>query len=192
MHDKILVSKDAFSSGQISSKLWLCSELEKIQTNKPSIVWIYGGWHGMTAMLLLSRQNLPIRHIRSFDIDPECEAVADTLLENWIWQDWKFKAFTRDCNDISLTSGEYGDPPDVVINTSTEHFHSDAWYDNLPSGILVVLQSNNMPHEDHHDCHNNVDSFALKYDLDTIYKGQLDFEYPSWRFSRFMLIGRKR
>jgi hypothetical protein len=193
MHEKIQISKDAFSSGQVSSKLWLCSELENVQFDKPPIIWIYGGWHAMTAMLLLARQNMPVHYIRSFDVDPDCEAIADTLMENWIWQDWKFKAFTKDCNDLVLDNGEYGAPPDIVINTSTEHFHSRAWYDNLPSGTLLALQSNNMPHEDHHECHADIDSFSSAYDLNPLlYEGQLDFKYPSWGFSRYMIIGRKR
>jgi hypothetical protein len=192
MADQFLVSRDAFSSGQISSKLWLCSQLERMQYDRPQIIWLYGGWHAMTGMLLLARQIMPISHIRSFDVDPSCESTADSLMENWIWQGWKFKAFTRDCNSIDPISGEYGPPPDIVINTSTEHFHSRDWYDRIPSGTMMVLQSNNMPHDDHHDCYDDLESFVSNYGLSPMmYKGQLDFNYPTWNFSRYMIIGRK-
>lgn len=193
MPEKFLVCKDAFSSGQISSKLWLCSQLEQIKFEKPAIIWVYGGWHAMTSMLLLVRQNLPISYVRSFDIDSSCETIADSLMENWIWQDWKFKAFTRDCNDIDPLSGEYGNPPDVVINTSTEHFFSNEWYDRIPSGTILVLQSNDMPHSDHHQCYDDLESFSKAYDLAPLfYKGNLVFKYPTWEFTRYMLIGKKR
>jgi hypothetical protein len=193
MHEKFPVSKDAFSSGQISSKIWLCEQLERsIDFPKPPTVWIYGGWHGITAFLLLARGNMHIGKIRSFDIDPECQPTADILMENWLWKGWAFKAFTADCNAIDPTDGHYGDPPDIVINSSTEHFTSRDWYHRIPKGTAVVLQSNNMPHDDHHDCYEDLGSFVSDYDLDPLlYSGQLDFEYPTWSFSRYMQIGVK-
>lgn len=181
--------KDAFSSGQISSKLWLCEELEKIETGLPKIIWLYGGWYGITALLLLSRGTLPISLVRSFDVDPLCEPIADTLLENWVWQDWKFKAKTEDCNKIIFKDHVR---PHIIINTSTEHFTSIDWFDNIPPNTTVVLQSNNMPHEDHVSCYDKLDDFVKTFPFtNLLYKGNLDFKYPTWEFSRYMIIGRK-
>jgi hypothetical protein len=192
MPKETLINSDAFSSGQISSKLWLCKELENLGIDNPAVIWIYGGWYGMSAMLLLSRENFPIKHIRNFDLDPDCAAIADTLLENWVWQEWKFKAFTADCNQLSTTGGEYGAPPDLVINTSTEHFISNDWFDNIPLGTMVALQSNNMPHDDHHSCMTNEMDLAREFPISKIsYIGSLDFSYPAWTFTRYMMIGTK-
>jgi len=189
MPNEVAVNVDAFSSGQISSKIWLCNQLEKITFSKHQTIWVYGGWYGMASFLLLSRQTVPVTCIRSYDVDPSCEHIADSLLENWIWQDWKFKAITADCNCIQFDHNL----PDIIINCSTEHFHSAEWFSNIPSGTLLVLQSNNMPHVDHHSCFDTLDDFANAYPLDSvIYKGQLDFSYPTWEFSRFMLIGHKK
>lgn len=190
MHEKFTVQRDAFSSGQISSKLWLCRELEKIPFSGPQIVWLYGGWHATTAMLLLSREILPIKYIRSFDIDPEYETIANNLLENWVWDSNKFKAITHDCNNIPPY--KFGEFPDIVINTSTEHFESNKWFTDIKRGTTVVFHSNNMPHEDHVISYNSVDEFATDYKLSvTHYKGSLDFVYPTWSFSRYMIIGVK-
>ena len=82
------VNKDAFSSGQIGSKLWLCEELEKLFDTIDSI-WIYGGWYAVTAFLLNSRNNIKIEYIRSYDVDPACAEVADMINENWVYQNWK-------------------------------------------------------------------------------------------------------
>jgi hypothetical protein len=188
MHDNVTVYTDAFSSGQISSKLWLCRELENLGFNKPKIVWVYGGWYGLASFLLLSREKFPILHIRSFDIDSNCENIADSLLENWVWQSWKFKAVTADCNNIEFNE----EKPDLIINCSTEHFDSQEWFTSIPSGTLLALQSNNMTHEDHCFCFDSCDKFAQFYNLDTLYKGTLDFSYPTWKFSRFMIIGTKK
>lgn len=179
------VNKDAFSSGQVGSKVWLCEELERTGWQS-KLTYIYGGWYGITAFLLLSRGKFHVDKIRSLDVDPDCEAVADMINENWVWQDWKFKAFTQDCNNFE---GQYGD---LVINTSTEHFDSMDWFDRLPKGTNVVLQGNNMPHDDHIVHSATIEQFKENYPLSTYqYQGEKKFVYPDWSFTRFMIIGKK-
>jgi hypothetical protein len=180
-----MLNKDAFSSGQIGSKLWLCEELEKI-INSVDTIWIYGGWYGLTGFLLSSRNNIQIKEIRSIDIDPACEEIADMINENWKWQQWKFKAVTMNCNKIVPTG------IDLIINTSTEHFENMDWWNNIPTGTFVVLQGNNMPHEDHVIHSTTLDSFINQYPLTTYYfKGSKEFKYPEWEFTRYMVIGIK-
>ena len=72
------IDKDAFSSGQIGSKIWLCEELEKTGWLS-DFTYIYGGWHGITAFLLLSRGKFQVNRIRSIDIDPAAEPIADMI-----------------------------------------------------------------------------------------------------------------
>lgn len=181
------VEADAFSSGQITSKLWLCEELEKIYDRIDNL-WIYAGWYGMTSFLLKARNNIHIGKIRSWDIDPSCEKIADKINENWVWQEWAFKAYTGDCNDMQPAIGM----PDLIINTSTEHFDSMEWWHRIPIGMPVVLQGNNMPHEDHLVWTETLEDFKQAYPLSTThFAGQKDFKYETWGFSRFMLIGKK-
>jgi hypothetical protein len=179
------VDKDAFSSGQMGSKLWLCEQLEEL-FEKIDSIWIYGGWYAVTALLLRSRNRIEIKEIRSIDIDPYCESVADMLNENWVIKEWQFKAVTEDCNKLLPTG------VDLIINTSTEHFTSKEWFDNIPQGTVVALQGNNMPHDDHYFCSDSLDDFCANYSLtDTMYRGSLDFNYPDWKFTRYMVIGVK-
>ena len=185
MGNNHLVDKDAFSSGQISSKLWLCRELEKLNWVSQE-TWIYGGWHGLMGFLLLSREKFPVDKIRSIDIDPTCADIADMINENWVWQNWKFKAQTDDCNTV------YPAGVDLIINTSTEHFDSLDWWNNIPIGTRVALQTNNMKHSDHIRCCQTINEMKSVYSLTTVnYEGSLDFVYPNWSFTRFMLIGVK-
>ena len=187
MSQTLNVSKDAFSSGQIGSKIWLCEELEKLFESADNI-WIYGGWYGVTAFLLNSRGNMRIGKIRSYDIDPACEAVADMINENWVINDWKFKAITQDCNVLDLAQNG----PDLVINTSTEHFESTDWWNNIPKGTVVALQGNNMIHEDHHTHSTCLKEFTAQFTVtETLYTGEKRFVYPTWEFTRYMLIGIK-
>jgi hypothetical protein len=176
---------DSFSSGQIGSKLWLCEELEKL-FDIIDTIWVYGGWYGVLPLLLKTRNNIHIGKIRSYDIDPSCEIIADKLNEYWVWQDWKFKAHTEDCNNLQPFK------VDLIVNTAIEHFESDQWWNNIPSGTTVALQSNNMPHSEHHSICNSLDEFIARYPVSqSLYQGQLKFKYPNWEFTRFMVIGLK-
>lgn len=178
------INKDAFSSGQIGSKLWLCQQLELTDLYSKETA-IYGGWYGITAFLLLSRGKFNVEKIRSYDIDPTCESIADAVNENWVWQDWRFKAFTQDCNQLRIEA-------DLIINTSTEHFISLEWWHNIKPGTAVALQGNNMLHHDHFNVKNSLEEFCTQFDLaQELYRGKLDFVYPDWAFSRYMLIGIK-
>jgi len=179
------VEKDAFSSGQVGSKLWLCEELEKTGwTSKTT--HIYAGWYGITAFLLLSRGRFKVDHIRSYDIHPECETIANLINQNWEWQNWRFKAFTQDCNKV--VDGDR----DLVINTSTEHFHVMDWFDNIPKGTRIILQGNDMPHDDHFVHSETLDDFISHYPLsEYVYTGTKHFQYDTWGFTRFMIIGVK-
>lgn len=183
----MIFDKDAFSNGQIDSKLWLCNELEQL-FDTIDTVWIYGGWYGLTSLLLRTRDKIKIKKIYSFDIDPEVEKIADTINENWVIKDWQFKAFTKDCNSLQPTE----QTPDLIINTSTEHFESMEWWENIPKGKVVALQGNNMQHTDHVIHFSSLKSFINQFKVSKIlYQGQLDFSYPTWKFTRYMLIAVK-
>lgn len=178
------IDKDVFSSGQISSKLWLCEKLESLDWES-DLTFIYGGWHGILAFLLLSRNKFKVRNIRSFDIDSKCESIADMINENWVYKNWQFKAFTKDCNTLIPKA-------DLIINTSTEHFKSVQWFNNIPSGTRIILQSNNMKHEDHYSTVNSLSEFKDRYPMQKIIlEEKINFTYPTWYFDRFMLIGIK-
>lgn len=179
------LNQDVFSSGQISSKLWLCRELENLNWISET-THIYGGWHGILGFLLLTRENFKVLKIKSYDLDPTCLSIADTINENFVWQNWKFKAYTANCDYIDPTEA------DLTINTSTEHFTTDLWFERLPSGRRVILQGNNMNHCDHTSSIKTLEEFSSKYRLSKVdYCNQMQFEYPTWGFTRFMLIGTK-
>jgi len=179
------MNKDAFSNGQIDSKLWVCRELEKLGWIS-ELTHVYGGWHGLLSFLLLSRESFSVKKIESYDVDPACESIADMINNNWVIKDWKFKAFTADCDLIDKTR------PDLIINTSSEHFDSMVWFDNIPKGKRIIIQGNNMPHDDHVIHSDSLETFIETYPLtDLVFSGELEFKYPEWSFTRYMIIGYK-
>jgi hypothetical protein len=180
-----MFNKNAFSNGQIDSKLWACQELENLGWSS-NLTQIYAGWYGLMAFLLLSREKFNVDQIESYDLDPSCESIANLINENWVIKNGKFKAYTLDCNQ------DVPNFPDLIINTSTEHFESMDWFTNIPRGTRLLLQGNNMPHEEHCVHSATLEDFVNTYPMSSIvYKGSLDFTYPNWNFTRYMVIGIK-
>ena len=186
------VESDAWSHGQIESKLWLCQEFEHHHAYYlPKNIAIYGGWYGLTAFLLLTRQHIQIQKIRSYDIDPACEPIADKINNAWELDEWKFKAFTAYCNDI-IWSEDSEWTPNIIINTSTEHVTKDDWWTNIPTGMFVVLQGTNMEADDHIAGCATFEDFQERFPTQTtFYTGIKSFAYPDKSFDRFMIVGKK-
>ena len=197
MRDKVdkfpRMNRDAWSHGQVTSKLWLCEKLERLTAEryKEYKIWIYGGWYGMTAFLLFSRGKMGIESICSFDIEPQCEKIADIINNNWEIDEWRFKAFTEDVNEN--LSVKYPNP-DIIINTSCEHMMENTWFNQIPAGMTVALQSTDQEHDDdeEHNLTYSLTDMIEKYPLSNIwFKGEKKFEYPDKKFKRYMIIGIK-
>ncbi len=199
-HNKL---KDALSDGQLNSKLWL---LDKIKGIDLGTVFICAGWYGVLATMMFEDENVYVDKIRSFDIDDSCWKIAEDLNEPWKADNWVFKASTLDI--VGLFNYWYGEDglyhyfttnikgkrvhikemPNTIINTSCEHIENfTKWFNAIPTGKLVALQSNNyFEIEDHVNCVNSLDEFKQQAPLSNIiYEGDLELE----KYTRYMLIG---
>ena len=174
---------DAFWRGQIASKEWLITELQKQRSNfKPwPTIDIHGGWVGTLASLLF-QSDLFISHINSIDIDPDCEETARTM-NQMEYEAGKFTAITHDMCTFRSDA-------DIIINTSFEHITQedyDLWLSGMPYNSLIVLQSNNYDIPEHVRIANSLDEFIQQSNLSQIfYSGELDLPL----YKRFMVIGR--
>lgn len=171
---------DAFWSGQLKSKEWLIDNLSAY-TNKISSIDIHGGWVGVLSSMLF-QSGLPIKHIRSIDIDPECESIA-TMMNKTEEIAGKFRAVTADMCSIRSDA-------DIVINTSCEHITQeqyDLWLSGHPANNLLVLQSNNYNIPEHIRPADSLEQFEQQCGLATVlWKGEL--ELPLYK--RWMVIGK--
>lgn len=191
--------RDMFSKGQMDSKRWLVDTLLELNPNMGT-VFLCAGWYGSLATFLLET-NLRIEKIRSFDIDPACADIADTFNRSWVINGWKFKATTMDIQDIRYptsyatkrsdgTVAELFDTPNTIINTSCEHIKDfDKWYNRIPNGTLLVLQSNDyFEIEDHVNSVKDAEKFSSLTPMSNcLYLGEL----PLPKYNRFMKIGYK-
>lgn len=191
MKNILPINMDAFSDGQIASKLWLCDGVEEFFKGKSAgKVWIYGAWYGVLAFLLLSRNQLHVKEIHLFDIDSEAIEVSKKLLDHWKFSK-QVKVFYHH-HDVSQKKVDL-EPPDLLINTSVEHFFNYQWWDTIPQGTYYALQATNMVHSEHINPIADIKDFSEKMGLKSSpeVEGVKDFVYPAFSFSRFMLMGIK-
>lgn len=171
---------DAFWRGQILSKEWLIDNI-KSQVSSPVTVDIHGGWVGVLASMLF-QSSLPIKHIRSIDIDPDCEDIARDMNQIEL-EAGKFRAITADMCQVRSDA-------DVIINTSCEHITQDQydlWVTGHPQNSLLVLQSNNYNLPDHVRTANDLEHFKNQCQVNVLWAGEL--ELPLYK--RFMVVGRR-
>lgn len=185
---------DAFSSGQMQSKIWLVENLEKVLTKPPEAgyrIWILGGWYGLTNTILRIRNNIPIQHVRSFDIDQTACFLADKINSLWEWKQWQFKSIVQDVNELKYELYDENFPH-VVINTSVEHMEDREWFNNIPTRTLIVLQANNMQHDDHCKLYSHEDELIEEFPMSRIvFADRIHFDYGEWKFDRYMIMGYK-
>ncbi len=195
-HSRVNLPIDAFSSGQVGSKIWLCEKLETVLEAEVApgfrhTIWIYGGWQGVLGYTLLCRPAFKNANVRSFDADAASTESANILCENWVWRDWQFRAFTSDCNKLAPDlNREFGDPPTIILNTSVEHFESNEWFQKIPEGTLVVLQASDFDHDGAVALFSDEQKFSDAFPLrKKFFVGKMQFKYETWSFNRLMLIG---
>jgi hypothetical protein len=83
----------------------------------------------------------------------------------------------------------------LVVNCSVEHMSSD-WFNNIPEKTIVCIQSSNVTDTAYpwyiSNPNPDQETLAKKYPLSqTLFSGEKEFDYGSWGYKRFMLIGVK-
>ena len=179
---------DAFWSGQLRSKEWLVDTLVYViypERNKeldfPVDVDVHGGWVGTLASMLF-QSAIPIKNIRSVDIDPTCESIA-TMMNKKEEIEGRFRAVTADMCNIRSDAA-------IVINTSCEHITQDQydlWLSGMPHNSLLVLQSNNYKIDEHVRIAQNLEEFKQQCGIQVQWAGELALPL----YTRYMVIGKQ-
>ena len=198
--------QDAFSRGQVQSKIWLVTELAKIRKDF-NMVFFLAGWFGQLRYFM-DHADISYGKIRIFDIDPTACKVSDQIFNIDKIENYQIKSAEVDLNDMSWlyrTGCEYKlknytngmlvnekTNPDLIINTSAEHFH-ERWYHKfvnrpLETDPLFVIQSNNLHKvEDHINSIHSMEEMKIKFPMTRLlYEGVLQLT----GYKRYMLIGR--
>jgi hypothetical protein len=183
----------ALNKNQIASKMWLAESLLGAVGRDLGDVTILGGWFGVLGAVLLHDPRFAIRKVVSIDIDPRCAAIAESLNATHV-RAGRFAATTADMLEVDYGrpgAGRPGAPPDdLVINTSCEHLAAfDRWYQRIPPGKRLVLQSNDyFACAQHVNCVSDLAAFRAQAPMrNVLFAGERRMR----RYVRFMLIGEK-
>ena len=192
---------EALAFGQLDSKKWLLEEAVKVWSpNWGDTVFVLAGWVGLLPRMIYDQQ-IEVLKIRSFDVDASANRASESINQVEVQQDWAYKSSTQDITKMQYpttykvlrkdgSACELCEMPDVVINTSCEHIADiNSWWEQIPAGTKVILQSNNGFHiPEHVACFSTLQDFAKAMQLSRIdYQGEKDLP----EFKRFMLIGVK-
>jgi hypothetical protein len=183
-HDEPALAQ-ALNKNQIASKMWLADALFEVVGRDLGNVLVLGGWFGVLAAVLLHDSRFAIARVVSLDIDPRCADIA-LALNAMHARTGTFSTRTADMLDYDYENGT----ADLVVNTSCEHVRDlDRWYERIPAGQLLALQSNDyFACSEHINCVADLAAFRAQVPMrEVLYAGERKFR----RYVRFMLIGRK-
>lgn len=171
---------EAFWAGQMKSKEWLIETITPMIKEEVTID-IHAGWVGTLASMLF-QSDIPIKLIKSVDIDPTCEPIANRM-NQMEYDSERFDAITKDIVKFHSYA-------DIVINTSCEHLSQetyDMWMSQLPESSLLVLQSTNYDIEEHIRISNSLEDFKKQSNIHVLWEGTLELPL----YQRYMIIGRR-
>lgn len=179
------VANDLFSKSQVQSKVWMAETLNKFKQQYGDIV-VLGGWFGQHYWYLDS-----LKFDRLYNVDLDADTLAKS--ENTITTSDKYKTFAADVLQVITADGivvienQHIDA-DLIINTSSEHMTTE-WFDRLPLGQTVLLQSNDMMGMGGHiNCVRDQEELKQRYQMrQVLFSGELSLS----KGKRFMLYGVK-
>ena len=166
-----------------ASKVWLLTELERIQSNC-STIYMLGSWYGNLALYLTLEGRIQTDKIVLVEKDKKFLSTSKKLLDLAGARNVEY--MLEDSNKLDYRQlGEAG----VVINTSLTDMQGRAWFLNIPAGTLVVLQGRDQdPGQEYHNTQEIVDRFPL---TEVLYHGRMKLRDPETEYTRYMVIGRK-
>jgi hypothetical protein len=132
---------------------WVISQLTNAFSKKYlGTNYILDGGIGLIGACLMDSP-LTFENIRSFDLHPEGQFAADSMMKDELLQNWKFKSTTQDIFNLdyientfvtTLPDGSISEPfneiPNIIINTNISNIEDyESWWGMIPTNRYVVL-----------------------------------------------------
>lgn len=171
----------SFTRDLIFSKFWLMDIVERCVEasglNSFDTAVVLGSWYGNMA-LILNGSNLNVKQIVLIDTDPNCIAFSQWLYRN---QHNRIRAILGDANAYRYANQKKNR---LIINTSCNDINGQAWFESIPAGSLVALQSR--------DDHEALSVFDSRFPLNrTFYLGSKKLLDPDETYRRLTKVGFK-
>lgn len=173
----------SFTRDLTASKIWLLSELERIQ-DQFSTIYMLGSWYGNTALYLTLEDRIQADKIILVEKNLEFLSGSKKILDHVGAANVEY--MLADSNKLDYRQlGDRG----CVINTSLTDMPGRAWFLNIPAGTLVAMQTRDQdPGQEYHGTQDIVDRFPVSQ---VLYHGRMGLRDPETEYTRYMVIGRK-
>ena len=173
----------SFTRDLTASKVWLLSELERIQQDF-STAYILGSWYGNLALYMKLQPRINVDKIILVEKNKLFLSGSKKILDRAGADNIEY--MLADANKLDYRQlGEAG----VVINTSLTDMQGRSWFLNIPGGTLVVMQGRDHdPNRSFSSTQDIVDRFPLSQ---VLYHGRMQLRDPETQYTRYMVIGRK-
>jgi hypothetical protein len=166
----------------ILSKMWICEVLKKVGHKEFSTVYILGSWYGNMA-LIFDRMGMEYTHIINVELNKDWLEYGQDLLKK---AGIKSTPMNKDANTLDYRQL---DKNGLVINTGTHDIKGSSWWNNIPEGTLVALQSRD---QIEHPVHISLKDFDKDFPMSkTLYVSETLLTDPETEYNRFMKIGIK-
>ena len=173
----------SFTRDLIASKVWLLDELAHIAPRVDSI-YVLGSWYGNLGVLLALDPVIQYKRLINVETDRKFLQTSERI-HNHLGID-NTEYMLADANELDYRQlGQDG----VVINTSLTDMQGQDWFDRIPKGTLVVMQSRDHdPGNEAYSTQDIIDRYPLS---EIIYDGELKLQDPETEYTRYMVIGIK-
>lgn len=184
---------DSFRHGLVSSKLWLCEELEKVLNhNKKYHLHVLASWTNLITFMLLIRNSNFYRLVDAYDSNQSANNIANCITETWIFDEPKVYTHLADISELDYQSH----PEDrIYINCSVEHLESRVWFDKIKKDSIIAIQSTNVGEVSEpwfiKDPVTSIEELSNRYKMNLLFSGEKIVNYGHMNYKRFMLIGIK-
>lgn len=167
----------SFTRDLVFSKFWLADAIKNTCGKGGfSTIVVLGSWYGNLA-LIFRVCGISSGHMVLVDNDPACINFS-----GWLYRgDPGVRSVLQDANlfDFGACKG-----PLLVVNTSCNDIKGNEWFDRIPAGSTVALQSRSD--------HESMESLDQRYPMSrTLYLGKSSMRDPEESYTRFTKIGLK-
>ena len=151
--------RDACHGNQIASKNQAIEAYNSIHCENNNILYV-ASWFGMFTNYLLAKYSHQKIHITEIEKDVRLSSISNELNFDYIDH---HQHYTCDINLFDRLNNY-----ETFINLSCEHM-SNEWYNKIPNGSKVLIQSNNFDKiDDHINCVTDIVDMKSKYPMQQI------------------------
>lgn len=194
--DSIKNPYESFYHGLITSKIWLCNELEHaiyLKKMHNPILHVLACWDNLLSFMLLTRRPGFYGVVYGYDIDPAAIDSANRITNTWQHDYPKVYNQVLDINNTDFSSNG---TDSIFINCSVDQLDNNRWFDTIPNGRMVCLQATNMNDASEpwlvKQTTKDLDDLKGRFKFnELIYAGTREVNYHSSKYERYMLIGIK-